>query len=63
MISGEVRVQSGGNAYRFLGFFDGANLVVLTNAFAKKQQKTPVAEIALARERRRDYLNRKTNNG
>jgi phage-related protein len=55
----EVRVQSAGDSFRFLGFFDGSKLVVLTNAFAKKSQKTPVKEIELAHERRRDYLNRK----
>jgi len=35
----EVRVKSGGEAYRFLGFFDGSNLVVLDYAFQKKTQK------------------------
>ncbi|MCL4863943.1 MAG: type II toxin-antitoxin system RelE/ParE family toxin, partial [Caldilineaceae bacterium] len=37
----EVRVQQGGNIFRLLGFFDGAMLIVLTNGFAKKSQKTP----------------------
>ena len=37
----EVRVQSGNNIFRLLGFFDDGQLVVLTNGFAKKTQKTP----------------------
>ena len=35
-------------------------LIILTNGFAKKTQKTPEREMALAAERKRDYLNRKT---
>jgi phage-related protein len=42
-----------------LGFFDSDNLVILTNGFAKKTQKTPPQEIDLAEQRKKDYLNRK----
>jgi phage-related protein len=52
----EVRVQQGGNIFRLLGFFDGATLIVLTNGFAKKSQKTPAEEIRLAEARKRDYF-------
>jgi phage-related protein len=31
-----------------LGFFDGGALLILTNGFTKKTQKTPSQEIALA---------------
>ena len=55
----EVRVQFGGDIFRLLGFFDGSSLVILTNGFAKKSQKTPPQEIVLAEQRKRDYLNRK----
>lgn len=55
----EVRVQYAGNIFRLLGFFDGTALVILTNGFAKKTQKTPKAEISLAEERKRDYLARR----
>ncbi len=55
----EVRVEFGGDAFRLLGFWDEGNLVILTNAFAKKTQKTPEREIALAEARRRDHLNQK----
>jgi phage-related protein len=55
----EVRVQFGGNIFRLLGFFDGATLMILTNGFAKKSQKTPRQEIALATQRKNEYLSRK----
>jgi phage-related protein len=55
----EVRVSIGSNIFRLLGFFDGSNLIVLDNAFQKKTQKTPLQEIQLAEERRRDYFKRR----
>jgi len=55
----EVRADFGGDAFRLLGFWDAGQLIVLTNAFAKKTQKTPDREIALAEQRKRDYLSRK----
>ena len=55
----EVRAEFGGDAFRLLGFWDEGNLIILTNAFAKKTQKTPEREIALAEARRRDYLDRR----
>ncbi len=54
----EIRAQFGGNSYRLLGFFDGAKLIILTNGFSKKDQKTPVREIELAEQRRIEYLQR-----
>ena len=58
----EVRVKSGGEAYRLLGFFDGSNLVVLDYAFQKKTQKTPQNAIKTAEGRKRDYFKRRTGN-
>lgn len=55
----EVRVDSGNDTFRLLGFFDKGNLVILTNGFAKKSQKMPQAEIALAENRKKDWLERK----
>ncbi|WP_422132876.1 type II toxin-antitoxin system RelE/ParE family toxin [Endozoicomonas sp. ALD040] len=55
----EVRVQSGSDIFRLLGFFDGSSLIVLNHAFQKKTQKTPSKAIRLAEKRRRDYLNRR----
>ncbi len=55
----EVRVQFGGNIFRLLGFFDGSTLLILTNGFAKKRQKTPRQEIELATRRKNEYLSGK----
>ena len=58
----EVRVQLGGDTFRFLGFVDGPRLVVLVSGFSKKTEKVPRQDLALAEERRRDYLSRKSKN-
>ena len=55
----EVRVDVGHNTFRLLGFFDGRELIVLTNSFQKKTQQTPLAEIRLAEERKADHLRRR----
>ena len=55
----EVRAEFGGDAFRLLGFWDTGRMVILTNGFAKKTQKTPEREIVLAEQRKRDYLNRR----
>jgi len=55
----EIRVKIGNDIFRFLGFFDGPKLVVLSHAFQKKTQKTPRQAIQLAEERKRTYFRRK----
>lgn len=57
----EVRVQSGSDTIRLLGFLSGSRALVLTNGFSKKAAKVPLREIALAEQRRREYLNRSKN--
>jgi phage-related protein len=57
----EIRIQSGNNNYRLLGFIYKSNLIILTNAFSKKSQKTPKNEIKLAEQRKQEYLKRKNN--
>lgn len=59
----EVRVDVGRNTFRLLGFFHECELIVLTNSFQKKSQKTPQSEIHLAEERKADYLNRRKTHG
>jgi phage-related protein len=54
----EVRVQFGGDIFRLLGFFAGSSVLILTNGFAKKSQKTPRQEIELATRRKNEYLSR-----
>ncbi|WP_253812002.1 type II toxin-antitoxin system RelE/ParE family toxin [Treponema vincentii] len=52
-----------GNIYRILGFFYNGNLVVLTNGFQKKTQKTPTKEINICKERMKDFISRGDING
>ena len=54
----EVRIQFGNDIFRLLGFFESGSLLILTNGFAKKTQKTPPQEIALAIRRKNEYLAR-----
>lgn len=54
----EVRIEQGGNIYRLLGFFHNGNVVILTNGFQKKTQKTPKSEIEICKERMKDFLTR-----
>ena len=54
----EVRVGVGRDTFRLLGFLDGQQLIILTNSFQKKTQKTPSKEIKLAERRKKEYLNR-----
>ena len=56
----EVRAQSGNNIFRLLCFVEGKNVIVLTNGFQKKTQKTPKSEIILAEKRKGDWLRRNT---
>ncbi len=55
----EIRVITTFKSIRILCFFDEGNLVVLTNCFLKKTQKTPGKEIRLAEKLKKEYLNEK----
>ena len=57
----ELRCKFGSDITRTLYFFYEGATIVLTNGFVKKTQKTPLAEIQLAKDRRKDYLRRKEN--
>jgi len=51
----EVRVITPQKSIRILCFLDEGNLVILTNAFIKKTQKTPRREIEKAKRLRNEY--------
>jgi phage-related protein len=57
----EVRVITTFKSIRILCFLDDGNLVVLTNCFVKKTQKTPRKEIKLAEKLKKEYLRDKNN--
>lgn len=51
----EIRVQQGSDIFRIFCFFDQGQLVVLTNGFQKKTQKTPKKEIEKALKIKAEY--------
>ncbi|MFA7066500.1 MAG: type II toxin-antitoxin system RelE/ParE family toxin [Dysgonamonadaceae bacterium] len=55
----EVRVITTFKNIRVLCFQDKENLVVLTNCFLKKSQKTPKKEIKTAERLKKEYLTEK----
>lgn len=55
----EVRVITTFKSIRILCFFDDGNLVVLSNCFVKKTQKTPRKEIKIAEKQKKEYLKEK----
>jgi phage-related protein len=55
----EIRVITTFKSIRILCFMDKGNLVVLTNCFLKKTQKTPKKEIKLAERLKKEYLTEK----
>ena len=55
----EVRTIEGSDIIRILYFFDSGRIIIATNGFVKKQQKTPKNEIDLAKKRRDSYFKRK----
>lgn len=59
MVGEELRTILGNNIVRILYFFDEDEIIIATNGFVKKQQKTPRSEILLAKQRRTIYLTRK----
>ncbi len=52
----EIRVITTFKSIRILCFFDEGQLVVLTNCFAKKTQKTPTKEIKIAKRLKNEYF-------
>ncbi len=51
----EIRVQQGSDIFRIFCFFDQGEIVVLMNAFQKKDQKTPRKEIEKAIKIKKEY--------
>lgn len=55
----ELRSVFDNDIVRILYFFDGDQIIIATNGFVKKQQKTSRSEILLAKQRETIYLSRK----
>ena len=54
----ELRVAVEGQQHRLLYFFQGQEIIVVASAFLKKDSAVPAEELALARRRRTDWLER-----
>jgi len=55
----EIRIKFSSNIYRIFCFFNKGKLVILTNGFQKKSQKTPKKEIEKALRIKKEYENEK----
>ena len=55
----EIRVQLASDIFRIFCFFDEGKLIILTNGFQKKTQKTPQKEISKAKKIREEYYENK----
>lgn len=55
----EIRVQLGSDIFRIFCFFDEGQLVIITNGFQKKTQKTPKQEIEIALKIKSEYESEK----
>ena len=54
----ELRCNCGKDLTRILYFFYYEKKIILTNGFVKKTQKTPRKEIKIAKDRRKDFIER-----
>ena len=54
----ELRVKQATNIVRFIYFYSGNRIIIVTHGFVKKTDKTPPKEIATALKRKTDYLKR-----
>ncbi len=55
----EIRIKLGKDIFRIFCFFDQGRLIILTNGFQKKTQKTPKKEIEKALKIMEEYKNEK----
>ena len=59
----ELRTSFGSDTVRLLYFFSSGRIIVLTNGFVKKTQKTPRSEIEMALKYKADWNRRRNENG
>jgi len=58
----EIRVSTTFKEIRIFCFFDKGKLVVLTNCFIKRKQKTPRKKLELALRLKKEYFEKKNSN-
>ena len=54
----ELRCKFASDITRVLYFFYYEEIIILTNGFVKKTQKTPKEEIQITKDRRKDFIER-----
>lgn len=54
----ELRIRFGSDIVRCLYFFHKGQIIILTNGFTKKTNKTPLGEIEKAKRYRADWIRR-----
>ena len=54
----ELREESRGNIYRVVYFFFTGRRIVMVHGFQKKSRRTPPGELAVARRRYNDFIQR-----
>lgn len=57
----ELRVKSGTNILRIIYTFKKGQIIILLHVFIKKQQKTPVGELEIARKRLKEIKAKEAN--
>ena len=56
----EIRVESFGNIFRIMCFFESGNRIVLLNCFQKKSNRIPKREIEISEKLKNEYLKDKS---
>ncbi len=51
----EIRIQQGSDIFRIFCFFDKGKIIIITNGFQKKTQKTPKQEMVKALKIKEEY--------
>lgn len=54
----ELKVKAGSDILRILYTFEKGQIIILLHGFVKKQQKTPVSELEIARKRLKELKER-----
>lgn len=57
----ELRIRAGTDILRIVYSFNKGQIIILLHIFIKKQQKTPISELAIARKRLKEIKMGETN--
>lgn len=57
----ELRIRAGTDILRILYTFTKGRIIILLHGFIKKQEKTPIGDLEIARKRLKDLKRREVN--